>query len=185
MKTTVLVFVDETAPKKGLRIATMKEWNEILSNNRGLAMENRRIFYKDCIPEGDELDCMFIETTYAEFIKEEAERKARYRNEKERRKCYFISLAEQAGLQEDELCVEDIIASGCCLEDAAVENVMIEQLRTALARWNDWAPELLDIYMNGQGRSCTSYLMNKYGISERLVRKRKMMFREFVKNFYK
>lgn len=185
MKTTVLVFIDRTVPQKGLRIATMKEWNEILSNNRGLAMEDRRIFYKDCIPEGEEMDCMFIETTYAEFAKEEAERKARYRNEQEKKKCSFVYLSERFGSVEDELSLEDCIPSDYCLEDDVIGNVMIEQLRDALAQWNDWAPELLDIYLSGQGRTCTAYLMDKHGISERLVRKRKMLFREFVKNFVK
>jgi len=184
MKTTVLVFIDRTFPQKGLRIATMKEWNEILSNNKGLAMEERRIFYKDCIPEGEEMDCMFIETTYAEFAKEEAERKARYRNEQEKKKCSFVYLSDQFGPVEDELSLEDCIPSDYCLEDDVIGNVMIKQLRDALVQWNDWAPELLDLYIAGKGKSCNEMLMKKYGITESLVARRKRRFKKFVEKFY-
>lgn len=185
MRTTVLVFIDRADPKKGLRVATMKEWDEILSENKGLAMQERRIFCKDCILENDGLDTMYIETTYEEYAKSEAERKAQYRNEQEKKKCSFISLTAQGCFGDDSISLEECIPQYYCLEDEVVDNITIETIRDALARWKPWAPELLDIYMNGQGRECTSYLMHKYGISERLVRKRKMELKEFIKNFLK
>lgn len=44
MKTTILVFNDLSEPEKGLRVASIPEWNRILKDNKSLPAEKRRVF---------------------------------------------------------------------------------------------------------------------------------------------
>lgn len=183
MKTTILVFNDLSEPEKGLRVASIPEWNRILKDNKSLPAEKRRVFIKDCFMDDKELDCMFIETTYEETRKAERGRKSKYRNEKEKGQYSFVSLSDHIGNDEDALTIEDTIDCGFCLEDCAIDNIMFDNLRAALARWNTWAPELLDLYLEGNGRTCNAILMAKYGVSESLMARRKRRFKEFVQHF--
>ena len=66
MKTTYLVYKQVDGVRQ-LTTATQEEWDAIMKGNRGLPVEQRRLFMKDCFEDGDELDCMYIETTAAEY----------------------------------------------------------------------------------------------------------------------
>ena len=66
MKTTYLVYKQVDGVRQ-LVAATQEEWDAIMKGNRGLPMGQRRCFMKDCFEDGDELDCMYIETTAAEY----------------------------------------------------------------------------------------------------------------------
>ena len=66
MKTTYLVYKQVNGVRQ-LVTATQEEWDAIMKGNRGLPMEQRRYFMKDCFEDGDELDCIYIETTAAEY----------------------------------------------------------------------------------------------------------------------
>lgn len=66
MKTTYLVYKQVNGVRQ-LVTATQEEWDAIMKGNRGLPMGQRRYFMKDCFEDGDELDCMYIETTAAEY----------------------------------------------------------------------------------------------------------------------
>lgn len=66
MKTTYLVYKQVDGVRQ-LVAATQEEWDAIMKENRGLPIGQRRCFMKDCFEDGDELDCMYIETTAAEY----------------------------------------------------------------------------------------------------------------------
>jgi len=68
MKTTYLIYKQVDGVQQ-LVVATQEEWDAIMKGNRGLPIEQRRCFMKDCFTDGDELDCMFIEMTAAEYRK--------------------------------------------------------------------------------------------------------------------
>lgn len=60
MKFTYLVYKQVNGTRQ-LAAATQEEWDAILKKNRRLPLEQRRRFMKDCIEDGDEVDCMYIE----------------------------------------------------------------------------------------------------------------------------
>ena len=62
---------------------------------------------------------------------------------------------------------------------------LMEDLKRALRAWNPWAEELLDFYIAGAKRSCTSVLCKKYQLSDRAVRKRNAAFENFILDFLK
>ena len=66
MKTTYLIYKQVDGIQQ-LVAATQEEWDAIMKGNRGLPVEQRRCFMKDCFEDGDGLDCMFIEITTAEY----------------------------------------------------------------------------------------------------------------------
>lgn len=57
-------------------------------------------------------------------------------------------------------------------------------LQEALAAWRPWANDLLDMYLQDQKRACSKALAKKYDISERMIRKYKIQFENFIKNFF-
>lgn len=65
------------------------------------------------------------------------------------------------------------------------DNLLIEELKAALRKWKPWAEELLELYLSGAKRSCTSGLCEKYKISDQAVQKRKAAFEKFVLDFLK
>lgn len=69
MKNTYLLYKDANAKKKELVVATRKEWDAVLAANRKLPREQHRFFIKDCIADGGEMDCMYIEVSKSEYDK--------------------------------------------------------------------------------------------------------------------
>ena len=67
MKTTYLVYKQVVDGVQRLAAATQEEWDAIMKGNRGLPIEQRRCFMKDCFEDGAGLDCMYIEVTAAEY----------------------------------------------------------------------------------------------------------------------
>ncbi len=65
MRNTYLVYKQLNGVRQ-LVAATQEEWNAILKENRLLPLSERRCFIKDCIEDGDELDCMYIEVSISE-----------------------------------------------------------------------------------------------------------------------
>ena len=70
------------------------------------------------------------------------------------------------------------------VEDIVSDELVLMGLREKLAAWKPWAPELLDMYLDGKKKSCTGFLAKKYGVSEQTVRKYKRQLEEFIKKFF-
>lgn len=183
MKTTYLIYKQVNGIRQ-LAEATPEEWDAILKENRGLPIEQRRYFIKDCFEDGDELDCMYIETTATEYREWNSKNTVAQRKRKAGLLYSFLSL--DAGIPETGLeSLHESIPSSFNLEGLATDNLLIEELKAALRKWKPWAEELLEIYLSGAKRSCTSGLCEKYKLSDRAVQKRKAAFEKFVLVFLK
>ena len=69
--------------------------------------------------------------------------------------------------------LHECVPSGFNLEGAVADQVLIEELKCALRAWNHWAEELLDLYIAGAKRSCTSVLCQKYRLIATIKNKAK------------
>jgi hypothetical protein len=184
MKTTILIYKDINAAEKELRVASHQEWDSILSENRGLPMEKRRCFIKDCFEDNGVLDCMFIEVSLAEYRVWHSQYVKSDRNRREKSK------TEQGSLDTDLMISEvdslyECVSDGFDLEQCVIDRIMMEQLRKKLDKWQPWAVELLDYYISGKKKACTSILSRKYGLSDKTIQKRKKAFEKFVLDFLK
>lgn len=183
MKATYLVYKQIDGIRQ-LVVATQEEWDAILKENRGLPMNQRRCFMKDCFEDGDELDCMYIEITAAEYREWNSKNTVAQRKRKAGSSYLFLSL--DAGVPETGLeSLHESIPSDFNLEGLATDHLLIEGLKTALRKWKPWAEELLELYLSGAKRSCTNSLCEKYILSDRAIQKRKTAFEKFVLDFLK
>ena len=183
MKTTYLVY-EQVNGVRQLVTAPAEEWDTILKGNRGLPAEQRRYFIKDCFEDEDELDCMYIEMTVAEYREWNIKNTVAQRKRKAGSLYSFLSL--DAGVSETGLeSLHESVPSAFDLEGLATDHVLIEAVKTALCKWKPWAVELLELYLSGANRSCTNSLCEKYRLSDRAVQKRKATFEKFVLDFLK
>ena len=183
MKTTYLIY-KEVEGTRQLVIATQEEWNFILKENRRLPQEKRRYFVNDCIEDGDELDCMYIEVSASEHREWNSKNTVRQWKRKAGMPYHHLSL--DAGIADSDIVsLHESIASDFDLEGIATNHLLFEELKQALRVWKPWAEELLELYLAGAKRSCTESLCNKYGLTDRAVRKRKKAFEKFVLKFLK
>jgi len=184
MKTTYLVFKEIDGVRQ-LIVASKEEWDAILKLNKTLPDEKRRHFILDCIEEEDGLDRMYIEVSQQEYREWHTGSKRKERNRKKAANCKHISLdveinsTEVASIHE---CVADLSVH---IDDTVVDLILIDELRASLRKWKPWGEEMLDMYLKGNKRSCTSEICRKYGLQERAARYRKEQFEMFVKKFLK
>lgn len=180
MKNTFLVF--RNMETKELVVATKEEWDVILKTNRTLPREKRRFFIKDVFDDCGEIDCMYIETSREEYEKWHSE----YQVAQSKRKCgadfTSVSLSEPCSTARG-IVLEDTISDGFDLEKEVIDRLLIEELRHALKKWNDWAPDLFDYYLAGKYSTCTKELIEKWGVSKPIVAKRKRQLNAFIKNY--
>ena len=183
MKTTYLVYKQVNGACQ-LAVATQEEWDAILKENRQMPSEKRRRFIKDCFEDGNELDCMYIEVPVLEHQKWNSRNTILQRKRKAGE--LYKQVSFDAGIPETDIgSLHESVPSNFDLEGIAVDHILMEELRSALRRWKPWAEELLDFYLSGRKRSCTSDLCKKYQLSERAVRKRKAAFEKFILAFFK
>lgn len=183
MKTTYLVYKQVDGVRQ-LAVATQAEWDAILKGNRGLPLEKRRCFVKDCFENGDELDCMYIEVTTAEYREWNSKNTVAQRKRKIGSLCQHLSL--DAGVPDTDIeLLHESVPADFNLERLAADHILIEELKAALRKWRPWAEELLELYLSGAKRSCTTGLCQKYQLSDRAIQKRKTAFEKFVLDFLK
>ena len=183
MKFTYLVYKEINGVRQ-LAAATQEEWNAILKENRCLPLEQRRRFIKDCIADGDEMDCMYIEAPASEHREWNSKNTIKQKKRKIGMRYTHLSLdSEVPDTEVDSL--HECVPSEFNLEELVADQVLMEELKRALRAWNPWAEELLDLYIAGAKRSCTSVLCKKYQLSDRAVRKRKAAFEKFILDFLK
>lgn len=184
MKNTYLIYKDANAEKKELVVATRKEWDEVLTANRKLPREQRRFFIRDCIENGGQIDCMFIETSREEYNKWHSQEVMRARNRKAAKDYQVLSL-DYAISDVEEATYGDTVADPFNLEEDLMNDMFMANLRTALAEWRNWANELLDYYLAGKRIEATQIMSKKYGVSEKTVQRYKNRLDMFIKNYLK
>ena len=183
MKFTYLVYKQIDGIRQ-LAAATQEEWDTILKENRRLPSELRRRFIKDCFEDGDEVDCMYIEVSVPEH--REWNSKNTISQKKRKIGLRYTQLSLDAGIPDADIeSLHECVPSEFNLENLVADQVLMDELRRALRSWKPWAEELLELYLAGAKRSCTSVLCEKYQLSDRAVRKRKGAFEKFILNFLK
>lgn len=183
MKTTYLINRAQPDGSVCLSVATASEWLTAVSGNKGLPVEQRRYFILDYIADGDDLDCMVIETTLAEYHKWDKCRPAEKRNRRAGQAFQHLSLDAPFTNSEESGSLMDHIAADTQVESIACDRLLMDELDKALSLWKPWAKDLLALYLHGQKRTCTELLSEKYGVSPQVIRKYKRQFEEFVKKF--
>lgn len=181
MKTTYLIYKQVDGVRQ-LAAATQEERDAIMKGNRGLPVEQRRCFMKDCFEDGDGLDCMFIEVTAAEYREWNSKNTVHQRKRKIGALHSHLSL-DASVADTDVESLHECISSNFDLERLAMDTVLMGGLKQALKAWKPWAEELLEIYLSGAKRSCTNSLCRKYQLTDRAVQKRKTAFEKFVLDF--
>ena len=183
MKFTYLVYKQVDGVRQ-LAVATQEEWNAILKENRRLPLELRRRFIKDCIEDGDEVDCMYIEVPTLEH--QEWNSKNTVSQKKRKIGMRYTHLSLDAGVPDTDVeSLHECVPTEFDLESLVTDQVLLEELKCALRTWRPWAEELMELYLAGAKRSCTSGLCKKYRLSDRAVRKRKAAFEKFILDFLK
>lgn len=167
MKNTFLIYVEKDSPEKGLRIASKTEWKQIMNDNKELPSEQKRYFIKDCIDDGSDIDCMYIETSYKEYKKWHTEHQAEWRNRKIKEQYRFVSITD-AITDDEQMTMEEIIPDSFNLENYIVEKVgpqydeLLLELKKALREWKWWGIEMLEYFLAGERVSCSKDLKTKY-----------------------
>lgn len=183
MKTTYLIYKQINGIRQ-LTVATQAEWDTILKENKQLPLSEQRRFMKDCFEDGGELDCMYIEIPASEHREWNSKNTVQQRKRKIEALHTHLSLDTSVS-DADHESLHECVPSDFNLERLATDRVLIQELRQALRKWKPWAEELLELYLSGEKRSCTTALCEKYQISDRAIRKRKDAFKKFVLNFLK
>ncbi len=179
MKSTYLVF-DNMGQ---LRVAAKEEWNEIMERNRTLPREQRRFFIQDCIEDCGILDCMYIETTKAEYDKWHSAHQVQYKKRKDTEG--IVTLSGDISTQTEDGTLLDTLSDDINWEDLMIDGIRMKELRQALSTWEQWGVELLDMYLNGQKVRASQFLSQKYGFTLITARRRRQAFEKFVLNFLK
>lgn len=183
MKTTYLFMDKNAAGETCLVIGTLEQYKAITAANAKLPMNQRRYFIVDRIPEAGEMDVMYIEVDYVQYLNWARQYIAAYRNRQSAKPFSIVSL-DAPNPNDEELTMHDCVASSADVEQEAVVHADMEILRGCLREWKPWAIDLLDAYMAGDQKSCTEELTKKYKVSAQTIRKYKRQFEEFLKIFY-
>lgn len=182
MKTTFLIYKDINAEKKELKVATHDEWDAILKANKGLPMNERRLFIKDCIDDDNGRDCMFIETSLDEYRKWHSNQE--YSNQKKKINDAYITISIDDPVQ-DTCDLIEAVSNGIDYEALIIDKMRLQELRVKLSNWKKWADDMLDFYLSGGLNMRTDALCKYFGLSERAIRDRKRVFEEKIIEFLK
>lgn len=183
MKTTYLVNQKQPDGRICLVAVSSSEWLSVVEMNKHLPAEQQRYFVRDYIIEGDIRDCMVIETSAEDYRDWDRKRLAARRNRKTGENFQHLSIDAPLGECYGSDTLADLLGSGEQVEALACDQILLDELREALAIWKPWANDLLDMYLQGRKRTCTNVLAERYGVSPQVIRKYKRQFEEFVKKF--
>lgn len=184
MKTTYL-FMEKTANGETcLVMGTLEQYKAITTANTQLPMDQRRHFIIDRIPEAEELDVMYIEVDYEQYLDWARQYMAAYRNRQDAKQFTVLSLDAPNPIDEA-LTMHDCVASSANVEQEAIENTEMDTLRNLLGDWKPWAVDLLDALLAENYRECTHELAQKYGVTDRQFRNCKRQFVQKLKNLLK
>jgi len=185
MKTTYLLKKTYPDGSERLAVASSAEWMAVVKANKLLPPEKRRYFILDYIAEKSGLDRMVIEVPYDDYVVWLREHVSAQRNRALGKNYQQISLDTAIFTENGPVHFCNIIAAEERVEDMACDQMLIVELREKLAKWKPWANDLLDWYLQGEKRTCTKCLAQKYNVSTQVVRKYKRQFEKFIKNFLK
>lgn len=184
MKTTYLMNKPQADGTVQLSIVGYEEWLAVVKANKYLPLEQQRYFIRDCIADGSDLDWMIVEATREDYLVWHREQAASERNRNWLQTFQRLSLDAEVLIEDYSTSLHDFVSGPDCVEEECCSQLWMGDLRRALQEWKPWANDLLDMYLQDQSRSCTEALARKFGISQRMVRKYKVQFINFIKNFF-
>lgn len=177
---TVYLIKTSSQPAAPLKEVSNTEWYEIVKESNKLPKAERRYFIIDSIIDGGYADRIVIEVSEPEYKKWDAVRKAKVREFASAMDYDLVSF-ESAVVNGVPL-AETLLSSEDVSEDG-IYDLLLQELRAALADWNSWGPDLLAKYLNDEQRKSTAWLAEKCGVSEKQARIYRKRFDEFIKNF--
>lgn len=183
MKTTYLFMEKSSNGETCLVMGTLDQYKAITIANTQLPMAQRRHFIVDRIPEAGEVDVMYIEVDYNQFLDWARQYMAAYRNRQDAKLFTVLSLDAPNPIDEA-LTMHDCVASSLNVEQEAIGNADFDILRKCLSEWKPWAVDLLDAYMSGKKKTCTEELAKKYKVSVQTIRKYKRQFEKFIEKYF-
>lgn len=184
MKITYLMNKTQADGSIQLSIVTHEEWLAVVKANKQLPLERQRYFIRDYIADGSDMDWIIIETSREDYLAWHREQTASERNRTWVQTFQKLSLDAEVSIEDGTTTLHDVISDANCIEENCCSQLWVEDLRMALKGWKPWANDLLDMYLQGKGRSCTELLSKKYSVSPQVIRKYKRQLEEFVKKFF-
>jgi len=203
MKITYLVKKKQEDGSMRLAVVSHQEWRAVVDANKGLPKTLRRYFVREYLFDGNVEDCIYIEVSLAQYREWHNEHMRADRKRKKNRdwssqingndptkgdgtnhKLQLLSLDAPVAGGNQSVSLGSVIPNTWKMEDTVCSQIMMDTLRNALSAWQPWANELLDCYLRGEKRSCSSVLAEKYGVSPQTVRKYKKQFENFIKKFF-
>lgn len=183
MKTTYLINKAQPDGSIKLSVVSVSEWLDVIKENKGLPIEQRRYFIHDYIADGGNLDCIIIETSLAEYREWDKRRLTEKQNRRARQGFQHLSLDAPHSAFEGSGSLMDLVAADTQVESTVCDQLLMDELKKVLASWKPWANDLLTLYLRGKKRTCTKDLAEKYGVSPQVIRKYKRQFEGFIKKF--
>ena len=162
----------------GLVAVSEKEWQEIIEQNASLPKEKRRYFYRDLIFDGKEKDYIIMEVPKTTLRKWNNQDNGHYRNLSFQKNYTFLSL--DTLIQEGS---SDLV-SDVSIEEHAIANITIDELRTSLKSKQIWMIDLLELYLAGEEKTAIQFLMDQYKFGRSTAFYNKQRFEIYVKNFF-
>ena len=184
MKTTYLFMEKSSNEETCLVMGTLDQYKAVTIANAQLPMAQRRHFIVDRIPEGGDLDVMYIETDYPKYLEWRRQYVASHRN-RQYAKLYTILSLDATNPIDESMTMHDCIPSTVDVEEEAIQNADMDNFRVYLRRWKPWGADLLEAYLQGNNRTCTKELADKYNVAERTIQRSKKKFELLAKNFLK
>lgn len=182
MRTTYLLQEKQLDGSTCLVETTAENWHAIVQACAKLPTDQRRYFIRDVIADDKGVDCMFIETTKETWQEWDREQRKIRDNLQHRKQYEHIPVESMLTMQDGILANAGLESED--IEDSAVSRLTCAQLRQSMAEWHNWAPMLMDYYMDGKKTSCTAEVARRCGVSEQVARKYKRQFEKFVGTFY-
>lgn len=160
MKTTYLINKSQADGSVQLSISNREEWQAVIMADKQLPAEQHQYFILDYIKDGTVLYCIVMEASIDVHRIWIREHMASKRN-REAGKCYqFLSMdapvADSNGLET----LLDTITDDSSVEEIACGEMLLADLRETLDTWKTWANDLMEIYLQGQKRTCSGALFN-------------------------
>lgn len=179
-KTTILIYMDISDPKKGLREATQEEWSTILQSNKGLPMCGRRCFIEDSFEDCGVIDRMFIEVQYEQYLDWNRENKLSKRHSEGKSQFQHLSLDYDSEYG----AIADTISDICNFENEFLAEENIKDYIAALSAWKPWGVEYPKLYLEYGRTFCTKVMVDRYGVTRRCIANRKKEFEKFTEEFF-
>ena len=182
MKITYLIKKETNSGDASLIEVTKEEWLEIIKQNENLPKDQQRYFIRDVITEGSDLDVMVMESSEEQYKEWYRDRHIETRNCALRKEFEILSL--DAPIPDgDDLILADELLDPPKTQNAYLFTILLSELRDSLSKWRPWGESLLDMYLNGERRSCTSKLSKICGVSLQTARRYKREFELYIRTF--